>query len=255
MVAVQTAIGTTSAPKFATTTSPALVGVPTTPTPSTGSTTTQVANAAFVTAAVLVETTRAEVAEALKANIASPTFTGVPAGPTATVGTNTTQLATTAFVLANAGTSTEFEGTLVYDIGNYGTIDPTGSVDSTAAILAAIAAAAANPQGGIVWLRPGIFKVSSALTVNSPLVSIQGAGIASTILEPTSALNGAVVLTVQISPFYVSGTVQGGTFAGFTIDGTNTSGSVGLQYGDIVRGRVDITVQNSPALVPAGCTW
>ena len=66
--------------------SPALTGVPTAPTASAGTNTTQLATTAFAT-----------VADNLKANIASPTFTGIPAAPTASAGTSTTQLATTAF--------------------------------------------------------------------------------------------------------------------------------------------------------------
>src|ERR1039458_7067223 len=132
LVAIETAIGTTSAPKFATTTSPTFVGVPTAPNAAALTNTTQLANTAFVTGAVGTETTNRTNAVNLKANIAAPTFTGIPSAPTATVGTNTTQLATTAFVLANAPSGgSEFTGQFVYDIGNYGTIDPTGSVDST----------------------------------------------------------------------------------------------------------------------------
>ena len=69
--------------------SPTLSGVPTAPTATAGTDTTQIASTAFVNAAIVP-----------KANLASPTFTGVPAAPTATAGTNTTQLATTAFVTA-----------------------------------------------------------------------------------------------------------------------------------------------------------
>lgn len=67
--------------------SPAFTGVPTAPTATAGTNTTQLATTAFVTTA-----------DALKANLASPTFTGTPAAPTAAAGTSTTQLATTAFV-------------------------------------------------------------------------------------------------------------------------------------------------------------
>lgn len=67
--------------------SPALTGIPTAPTATAGTNTTQLATTAFVTAA-----------DNLKANLASPTFTGTPLAPTAAVGTNTTQIATTAFV-------------------------------------------------------------------------------------------------------------------------------------------------------------
>ena len=67
--------------------SPALTGVPTAPTASAGTNTTQLATTEFTTTAV-----------STKANIASPALTGVPTAPTAAAGTNTTQIATTAFV-------------------------------------------------------------------------------------------------------------------------------------------------------------
>ena len=103
---------------------PALTGIPTAPTASAGTSTTQLATTAYADAAVagIVDSapgalnTLNELAAALgddvnfsttitnslaaKAPIASPTFTGVAAAPTASVGTNTTQLATTAFVTA-----------------------------------------------------------------------------------------------------------------------------------------------------------
>lgn len=67
--------------------SPSFTSVPTAPTATAGTNTTQLATTAFVTTA-----------NNLKANIASPALTGVPTAPTATIGTNTAQLATTAFV-------------------------------------------------------------------------------------------------------------------------------------------------------------
>ena len=58
-----------------------VTGVPTIPTASAGTNTTQAASTAFV-----------------QGEKASPTFTGTPTAPTASAGTNTTQIATTAFV-------------------------------------------------------------------------------------------------------------------------------------------------------------
>jgi len=58
--------------------SPAFTGVPTAPTATAGTSTTQIATTAFVSQ--------------------SPQFSGVPTAPTATAGTSTTQIATTAFV-------------------------------------------------------------------------------------------------------------------------------------------------------------
>lgn len=102
--------------------SPALTGTPTAPTAAVSTNTTQLANTAFVQAAIaaLVASSPAaldtlqELATALgndpnfattmtnalaaKAPLASPVLTGNPTAPTAAAGASTTQLATTAFV-------------------------------------------------------------------------------------------------------------------------------------------------------------
>jgi len=69
--------------------SPALIGAPTAPTPTTGSNNNYIATTAFVAATVVSY-----------APLNSPAFTGTPTAPTAAPGTNTTQIATTAFVVA-----------------------------------------------------------------------------------------------------------------------------------------------------------
>ena len=69
--------------------SPTFTGTPVAPTAASGTSTTQLATTAFVTAA-----------DVLKAPLISPTFTGTPTAPTAAYGTNNTQLATTAFITA-----------------------------------------------------------------------------------------------------------------------------------------------------------
>lgn len=66
---------------------PGLTGVPTAPTANQGTNTQQIANAAFVQAALI-------------ALLNSPAFNGIPTAPTAVNGNNTAQLATTAFVQA-----------------------------------------------------------------------------------------------------------------------------------------------------------
>jgi len=77
-------------------------------------------NAANVTGIVAIAnggTNATNASEALTnlgaAALNSPTLTGVPTAPTATVGTNNTQLATTAFVLANAGSVSIADGSIV----------------------------------------------------------------------------------------------------------------------------------------------
>ena len=104
--------------------SPHLSGTPTVPTASQGTNSTQIANTAFVKAAIAALINGApgtldtlkEIAAAinndpnfsktinnalaLKAPLASPALTGIPTAPTAAQGTNNTQIATTAYVRA-----------------------------------------------------------------------------------------------------------------------------------------------------------
>ncbi|ENL2715229.1 tail fiber protein [Escherichia coli] len=104
--------------------SPSLTGTPTTPTAAQGTNSTQIANTAFVKAAITAlingapgtldtlkeiaaainndpnYSTTINNALALKAPLASPALTGVPTAPTAAQGTNNTQIATTAYVRA-----------------------------------------------------------------------------------------------------------------------------------------------------------
>ncbi|WP_096309040.1 tail fiber protein [Escherichia coli] len=104
--------------------SPSLTGTPTAPTAAQGTNSTQIANTAFVKAAITAlingapgtldtlkeiaaainndpnYSTTINNALALKAPLASPALTGVPTAPTAAQGTNNTQIATTAYVKA-----------------------------------------------------------------------------------------------------------------------------------------------------------
>lgn len=104
--------------------SPEFIGIPKSPTPEQGTNSTQIANTAFVQAAItaLIDGSPSELdtlkkiadainndpqfsqtinaALALKAPLLSPAFTGVPTAPTASQGTNNTQIATTAYVRA-----------------------------------------------------------------------------------------------------------------------------------------------------------
>ena len=94
--------------------SPGFTGIPTAPTATLGTNTTQLATTAFVLANIgsgagvtsfntrtgAITLTGADITAAGGALLAGPTFTGVPAAPTAAPGTSSTQLATTAFVQA-----------------------------------------------------------------------------------------------------------------------------------------------------------
>ena len=121
--------------------SPALTGVPTAPTATVGTNTTQIATTAFVlanagsgggtpsdanplmngTAAPGVSTDysrgdHVHPTDTSRAALASPTFTGTPAAPTAAAGTNTTQIATTAFVNTQINTSAALRANNLSDL-------------------------------------------------------------------------------------------------------------------------------------------
>jgi hypothetical protein len=83
--AIETAVGTK-----ADLASPTFTGIPTAPTASAGTSSTQIATTAFVTNNF--------------AELDSPAFTGTPTAPTASAGTNTTQIATTEFTTGGIST-------------------------------------------------------------------------------------------------------------------------------------------------------
>lgn len=93
----------------------ALTGIPTAPTAAAGTSTTQIATTAFVSANF--------------APSVSPTFTGTPSAPTASAGTNNTQLATTAFV-----TSAAFNAALPSQAGNTGLFVTTNGTTASWAV-------------------------------------------------------------------------------------------------------------------------
>lgn len=91
----------------------------------------------------------------------------------------------------------------VFDVTAYGA-DPSGATDSTAAIQAAIDAAAAT-GGGVVFLPPGEFRVAPqgnnrfSLSISSSNIVLRGAGVEQTFLLNTSHLmRGKNV--IQIAP-------------------------------------------------------
>jgi hypothetical protein len=80
----------------------------------------------------------------------------------------------------------------VYNVLDYGA-DPTGATSSTAAIQAAINAAAATVSlgaqgGGVVYLPTGVY-LSGALTITSPFVSMQGDGPTASQIKSSGAVN------------------------------------------------------------------
>ncbi len=142
-----TATAGTSTTQIATTAfvsqSPQFSGVPTAPTAAAGTANTQIATTAFVTnspqfsGVPTAPTTTAGTSTTQIATTAfvsqSPQFSGVPTAPTATAGTSTTQIATTAFVQAQKA-SPIFSGAPSAPTPNYG--DNSGNIATTAFVQA-----------------------------------------------------------------------------------------------------------------------
>jgi hypothetical protein len=99
--------------------SPALTGTPTTPTATPLTDDTQIASTAYADAAVAVETSRAETAEALLAPKASPTFSGTVTEPTPPV---LTAAVTATSATAGAATALPATPALYLEVSINGTV-------------------------------------------------------------------------------------------------------------------------------------
>lgn len=73
-------------------------------------------------------------------------------------------LARTLISVAGGG-STDFAAMGIYRPQDYGTIDPTGAADSSAAFQAALDAMNASPYGGVVLCPRGRFKIATGLSL------------------------------------------------------------------------------------------
>jgi hypothetical protein len=230
--------------------SPALTSVPTAPTASPLTGTTQIATTAYSDAAV-----------ALKAPLASPALTGTPTAPTASALTNSTRIATTAYTdsavsvpaalaaqkaanlsdLASAAAARGNLGvpgvaTAVTRLGgttsstaatqpflnpvDYGAVFDGTTNDSPA--LAAVQAAA----NVAVAMPPATASVASPVSFTQSGERIRGAGMYSTTVRAASGLGS---IFSQVASGYVSGV----TLEDMTIDGASlaTGGIHGYGYG------------------------
>jgi hypothetical protein len=187
----------TAASTYAPLASPALTGVPTSPTATALTSTTQIATTAFTTGAVATETSRAEAAEALKSNIASPTFTGTVTVPTGAV------LNTPASVNLTNATALPYS--------------------------ALPALSANNVLGSVTATTPSGLAVPSCSASNDALSWTSGTGFGCNTIS-TSGTPGGSNTDVQ----YNSSSSFGGV-AGFTFNGTNlaTLGVSGTSTGEV----------------------
>ena len=158
-----------------------VVKVPTA-TPLTNSTV--AASSAYADAAVAVETSRAQTAEALKAPLLSPTFTGTPASTTPSATDNSTRIETTAGVASLIVDGTPAANTLVKRVAVRQLLN-TSSVDGSASA----ATLYTVPVGDAGIYRTHAFAVprtksSSAWVVNVDVTWPSGTNF------PVSALMG-----------------------------------------------------------------
>lgn len=216
--------------------SPSFSGVPTGPTATPGTNTTQLATTAFVTAAVssgpvtsvfsrtgVVVATSGDYSVGQvtgAAPIASPTFTGIPAGPTAAPGTNTTQLATTAFVTAAVPAipvTSVFgrTGAIVATSGDYSVAQITGAAPLANPTFSGIPAAPTAAPG------TNTTQIATTAFVTAAVVGGGGATIAHTlhIISGDGAGNG-------IDSGIGVGTLCGGCAASIDLPAGTPTGSV-----------------------------
>ncbi len=220
----------------ANTVSPTFAGIPSAPTASSGTTTTQIATTAFVAAAVsssvagvssfntrtgAVTLNASDVTIALSytpANLISPAFTGTPTAPTAAAGTNTTQLATTAFVTAAV----------------------SGSVSGVSSF---------NTRTGAVTLSQD--DVKNAITADSNIVL--------PFVQSTSwsgaATGDSLVVTRDAS--YSGGGIDtfGNRCTGHAIVATTTTSATASNCEMAILGSVVSNANIDPAALPAGFSW
>lgn len=179
---------TTSLSIYAPLTSPAFTGVPTGPTASGGTNTTQFATTAFVQAALPSLSGYAP--------LASPTFTGIPSGPTASGGTNTTQFATTAFVQAAIPSLTGYAPLASPTFTGVPAVPTaTGGTNTTQAASTAFVQAALGSYASLA--SPALTGTPTAPTAGSSTNNTQIATTAFVNTAAQNAQNGAVSTVIS----------------------------------------------------------
>lgn len=134
----------------------------------------------------------------------------------------------------------------IYNVDEYGG-DPTGATDSTAAWSGAIQAAKAA-GGGFVWGPGSEYLIAGNISediTNTPIY-LNCAGRWATTVKFTGA---GACLRLYDTEVANTSTKWGGCLKGFTIDGTNHTGTgaAGLHIGDLFQFELDVAVQNFTA--------
>lgn len=137
-----------------------------------------------------------------------------------------------------------------FHVDDYGA-DPTGTRDSTAAFVSAYAAAttyvnglsSAGAAGGAdVLLGEGIYKVTAgSLTASDPRIGVIGPGAGACTIQASGSGDVLYHYSGNFATYH-----RGRTFSGFTIDGTNTTGTAaGLHVADMGAVKYnDLVIQN-----------
>ena len=120
------------------------------------------------------------------------------------------------------------------NVVSYGA-DPSGIVDSTAAIQDAIKAV--PTAGGVVVFPAGTYKISSTILITASNVILQGMGIGSTSSGGSRivASSGAVTPIVEVAGASSGSLVHGVQILGLTIQGVYTSTQKGLYFNNFVN--------------------
>ena len=188
--------------------SPAFSGIPTAPTATAGTSTTQLATTAFVTssptftgvptaptAADITSTTQLATTAFVQNQKVNPVFTGVPIAPTATAGTSNTQIATTEFVSVGP----QFTGVPTAPTAAAGTsttqLATTAFVTSSPTFTGVPIAPTATAGTSTTQLATTAFVTTGPIFTGTPTAPTAGAGTANTQLATTAFVTVSPVFT------------------------------------------------------------
>ncbi|HYD87105.1 MAG TPA: DUF2793 domain-containing protein [Vitreimonas sp.] len=249
--------------------SPALTGTPTAPTPAPGTNTTQLANTAFVTAAIdaLIAAapgalnTLDELAAALgddanfaatvtaalaaKAPLASPALTGSPTAPTPGEHDNDTSIATSAYVMTAIKNAFGMTPEMFGAVGN-------GVADDTTALTNWLNAVMASSRR-VGFLGYKSYRITGALPqINVPGVRIYGAGRSSS--HDVGSAQGSIILcagtagytALTVAPTSGAGNqrLDGIELIGFTVN-ANSVAAVGVALLSCFNWRAEVSVHEA----------
>ncbi len=132
----------------------------------------------------------------------------------------------------------------VISVDAFAGYDPTGSTSSDAAVSAALTALGSS--SGILEFGAGTISTSVTLSLTSPGQGVLGAGSGRTTIK--YAGSGDAIRHYQ--PSSPSSSAVAGTFTGFTLDGSSSSGTAnGIHFGDFSSGRIsDVNVKSFPGI-------